>query len=171
MPFKKSKALHKRNSHLGKFQANKKALNVMEEKIEEQLKVLQEKRKKLEEKEHEESLISSELRKISTKIDNKQRKLKHKQEKLSSLESEIPRIGQKISNIKEDEKKKVALKVTSITAKKRKGNPTSSKLNLRAKATRRKETWSACLAIHGGTENKKLPVSYTHLTLPTIYSV
>ena len=133
------------------------ALNVMQKKIEEQLKVLQEKRKELEEKENEESLISLELKKIFTKIDNKQRKLKHKQEKLSFLESEIPKIGQKISKIEENEKKKVALKVTSITAKKRKSNPTSAKLNLRAKATRRKEKWSACLAIHGGTEYKKLP--------------
>ena len=42
--------------------------------------------------------------------------------------------------------------ITARIAKRRKMNPTTSKLSIKSKLIRRKETMQACIAIHGGTK-------------------
>lgn len=158
MPIKGSKALAKKNSFLGRFQANKNTITVMEEKIATQEKLISEKRNLLGEKERELESIEADLRKLSTEIDNSRRKLSHKKSILDSIKAETASKEKVISNIKTEQQAKLKVKVTSTTAKKRYANPTSETLNVRAKCTRRNETWSACTAIHGGSDQNKKPV-------------
>ena len=99
----------------------------------------------------------TELQKAAKVVDNQRRKLSHKEAKTSSLKASINQHEKSCKQLKARNDKSVKVKVTSTTAKKRQGNPTSSDLNLRAKVTRRNETLKACLAIHGGTEDNMKP--------------
>lgn len=157
MPLKGSKSLASKQKLLGVFQANKKQVSSMKEKNQEQEVLISEQERLLEEKQKIVDENRLELEKKGKIIDNQRRKLLHKIQKNLNLKQNIDQQEIICKELKERKENKIKVKVTSLTAKKHKGNPTSESLNLRVKVTRRNETLDACVTIHGGTEKNVKP--------------
>lgn len=134
----------------------------MEQKLQEQNNVIIQQERLIAEKKSVVHNNQKELKKLGVSIDNQRRKLAHKKEKLASLQEEVTHVTQVTqqlhAHLKKKAQKKVSVRVTSSTVKKQKANPTTNNLNPRVKITHRSETINACIAIHGGTENKIQPV-------------
>ena len=138
MPAKKgSKKLVFKNSYLGKFQENNKHIKTMEQRLQEQKTILNQKQAEVHEN-------SQKLKELSRKLECQRRALSHKKERF--LSQEIAGSKSESSRLKEKIENKFSVKVTACTAKRRKLNPTTKTLNARAKIVRRDETMKACSA-------------------------
>jgi len=129
MPAKKgSKNLVHKQSLLGTFQKNKRTILDMEDKIENQEKLITE---------HQVIFSANEevLKKLTVDIDNTRRKVSRKQQKLKCLQTQSNLLSDsKIDSLARNEED---VYISSNTIKKRKANPTTHELNQKAKQIRR----------------------------------
>ena len=140
-----------KNKYLGKFQKNKKVLNELEQKVNEQINEISVKNAKLNEEEVKVRQINIELKEISNTINTKRRKLDRKKVLLEEIYKQIDSAQEGISN-------NTPKVISKTVAQRRKLNPTSPSLAAKAKIIRRRETFNTCLAIHGGSSDNHEPV-------------
>lgn len=148
MPPKGSKA-HTNKNLLGVYQSNKKELNKMEKKIEEQSQVLLERNKVLEHENSELCKLNIEIKELASYIDSQKSRLAAKKKVLNCVKGETLTLPGPSSKAK--------IIVTKCVAQKRKMHPTHKLLPCKAKVVRRKETMDACMAIHGATKTNFEP--------------
>ena len=154
MPPKGSKVQNLKKTYLGTFQHNNKILEDMEKKIKDQKELILQKQEVVKKELDRIKQLDIELKEISSKINNKKRKLDHKRVLLEQTQ-------RKTANLQDNvDKNKVRheVKISATVVKRRKMNPTSKGLPNKAKIIRRKETFNACMAIHGGSTQDKEPI-------------
>ena len=77
--------------------------------------------------------------------------LSSQQEQISHIQNDILNAKSETVNLEDQNEKQYKIKITNRSVKRRLKNPSSSKLNLKAKSVRRNETYQVCQAIHGGS--------------------
>ena len=156
MPYKGSRATHKKNCMLGQLQKHKKMVSEMEVKLSDLKKELNDKQLEIDQRIKEAEELDARLKLVSADINRKKRKLDHKRCILNDIQSETEHAFQAIRK----EKRKSVLSISACLEKKRKMNPSGESIPSRSKSIRRKETMDACMKIHGGTALNKDPVLF-----------
>ena len=151
MPARKgSKKLQEKQGLLGKFQRNIKVLKEMNVEVDNQFEKLH-----ALEKFRTENIIK--LKKLNDEIESQENAISNKQEKIEKLKIEVQNVKSQTENLEVEKEEKYRIKITNRAVKRRITNPSSHKLNLKAKSVRRNETYQVCQAIHGGTADITKP--------------
>ena len=151
MPARKgSKKLQEKQGLLGKFQRNIKVLKEMNVEVDNQFEKLH-----ALEKFRTENIIK--LKKLNDEIESQENAISNKQEKIEKLKIEVQNVKSQTENLEVEKEEKYKIKITNRAVKRHITNPSSHKLNLKAKSVRRNETYQVCQAIHGGTADITKP--------------
>ena len=121
MPYKGSRATHKKNCMLGQLQKHKKMVSEMEAKLSDLKKELNDKQLEIDQRIKEAEEIVARLKPVSGDINQKKRKMGHKRCILKDIQSETEHAFQAIRK----EKSKSVLSISACLEKKRKMNPSA----------------------------------------------
>ena len=144
------------NSFIGENAKNKKEITSLQDRLYNQLEVIETAKNELAMKGKELNELKSQLSELSRQIDNSRRKLSHKKCKLKRLSEETNTVTNACS-LQQSCRNKNVFTVSNLTAAKRRLNPSHDNLPHKAKCVRRNETFSVCSLIHGGGKGNELP--------------
>ena len=144
------------NSFIGENAKNKKEITSLQDRLDNQLEVIETAKNELAMKGKELNELKSQLSELSRHIDNSRRKLSHKKSKLKRLSEETNTVTNACS-LQQSCRNKNVFTVSNLTAAKRRLNPSHDNLPHKAKCVRQNETFSVCSLIHGGGKGNELP--------------